>query len=129
MSRVTILPAGITATPLQVDYEGRPTFLIDAAVFPGSSGSPVFDATSAVRADRNGNLVLVASRLAFLGVIAKCLVIEETGRVEWKPIPTGKKNKKVPTYTISQSLNLGIVYKSSTVLETVEDFSHKYGAS
>lgn len=30
-----------TATPLQVDYKGRPEFLIDAHVFKGSSGSPV----------------------------------------------------------------------------------------
>ena len=33
---------GITATPATVDYGGRPVFLIDASVFPGSSGSPVF---------------------------------------------------------------------------------------
>ena len=33
---------GITATPASVDYEGRPVFLIDASVYPGSSGSPVF---------------------------------------------------------------------------------------
>jgi hypothetical protein len=124
-----IVRRGITATPLQIDYEGKPTFLIDASVFPGSSGSPVFAGTSAVRADGNANLVLVASRLAFLGVIAKCLEIKETGQVEWKPIPTGKKNKKVPTYTTSQALNLGIVYKSHTVLETVEDYLQKYGAS
>lgn len=124
-----IVRRGVTATPLQIDYEGKPTFLIDASVFPGSSGSPVFAGTSTVRADRNDNLVLVASRLAFLGVIAECLEIQETGQVEWKPIPTGKKNKKVPTYTTSQALNLGIVYKSHTVLETVEDYLQKYGAS
>src|SRR5690625_1800768 len=33
---------GITATPLQNDYQGKPAFLIDASIFPGSSGSPVF---------------------------------------------------------------------------------------
>ncbi|HID08283.1 MAG TPA: serine protease, partial [Armatimonadetes bacterium] len=32
---------GITATPIQIDYEGKPIFLVDASVFPGSSGSPV----------------------------------------------------------------------------------------
>jgi hypothetical protein len=88
----------------------------------------VFAATSAVRADINGSLVLVASRCAFLGVIAECLEIKETGQVEWKPIPTGKKNKMVPTYTTSQALNLGLVYKSHTVLETIEDFLQKHGA-
>ena len=33
---------GITATPAWNDFQGEPTFLIDAGVFPGSSGSPVF---------------------------------------------------------------------------------------
>lgn len=33
---------GITATHPNVDYNGEECFLIDAAVFPGSSGSPVF---------------------------------------------------------------------------------------
>ena len=31
---------GITATHPSIDYQGRPIFLIDASVFPGSSGSP-----------------------------------------------------------------------------------------
>ena len=29
---------GITATPAAIDYEGRPVFLVDASVYPGSSG-------------------------------------------------------------------------------------------
>src|SRR5207247_2646715 len=37
-----IVRRGITATPLSIDYEGRREFLIDAACFPGTSGSPVF---------------------------------------------------------------------------------------
>lgn len=37
-----IVRRGITASPPTIDYCGRPIFLIDAAVFPGSSGSPVF---------------------------------------------------------------------------------------
>ncbi len=37
-----IVRRGTTATPFQIDYVGEPKFLIDASVFPGSSGSPVF---------------------------------------------------------------------------------------
>jgi S1-C subfamily serine protease len=37
-----ILRQGITATPVWNDFRGQPAFLIDAGVFPGSSGSPVF---------------------------------------------------------------------------------------
>ena len=32
----------VTATHIELDYEGRKEFLIDVACFPGSSGSPVF---------------------------------------------------------------------------------------
>ncbi len=41
-NNLPIFRKGITATCLTIDYEGRPIFLIDASVFPGSSGSPVF---------------------------------------------------------------------------------------
>lgn len=37
-----IVRSGYTASPIQIDYQGRPTFLIDAPIYPGSSGSPVF---------------------------------------------------------------------------------------
>lgn len=37
-----IFKKGVTATHPKIDYEGRPEFLIDAAIYPGSSGSPVF---------------------------------------------------------------------------------------
>jgi len=37
-----VIRTGTTATPPSVNYKGLPQFLIDASVFPGSSGSPVF---------------------------------------------------------------------------------------
>jgi len=37
-----IIRKGSFATPYQIYFNGEPTFLIDASVFPGSSGSPVF---------------------------------------------------------------------------------------
>jgi len=37
-----IVRRGMTATDPGVDYNGMPKFLIDAAVYPGSSGSPIF---------------------------------------------------------------------------------------
>ena len=37
-----IIRKGITATPVYIDFNGKKQFLIDASIFPGSSGSPVF---------------------------------------------------------------------------------------
>jgi hypothetical protein len=95
-------------------------------VFPGSSGSPVFAASNVFRTAASGNFILIGSRMLYLGVIAEYLNIEERGEVEWKPISTVAK---APTYVMSQALNLGIVHKSSTVIETIEDWLKKYGAS
>ena len=58
---------GITATPVFVDYEGKPIFLIDASVFHGSSGSPVFTwspSTKIIRSLSGRNSVF------FLGILS-----------------------------------------------------------
>lgn len=59
---------GITATPPLVDYGGEPVFLIDASVFPGSSGSPVLVADAGTFAVRGQNRS--GQRLVLLGVVA-----------------------------------------------------------
>lgn len=41
-SFLPIVRQGFAATAMNIDYEGKPIFLIDASIFPGSSGSPVF---------------------------------------------------------------------------------------
>src|SRR5262249_54262203 len=60
---------GTTATHIAVDFQGKKQFLLDASVFPGSSGSPVFLFNKGMFADRQGN-TNIATRFAFLGVIA-----------------------------------------------------------
>lgn len=37
-----IVRKGLTATSVKFDFEGKPLFLIDASVYGGSSGSPVY---------------------------------------------------------------------------------------
>ena len=71
-SGVPIIRRGITATPVWNDFEGRRGFLIDAGVFPGSSGSPVFILNQGAYAAKNG--LIVGSRLHFLGMITDSMV-------------------------------------------------------
>jgi hypothetical protein len=111
-----IVRRGITATPFLIDYGGEPKFLIDASVFPGSSGSPVFVANFGYFTNRDDRLML-GTRLLFLGVISEVAVREERGRIDFEPIPT----QQVPIVRMDQMLNLSIVFKSSTVLETIRD--------
>lgn len=105
---------GSTATPPVLDYEGQPTFLVDASVFPGSSGSPVFVSGPAMR--KREEQWQFADRLIFLGVIASVFTASQQGQVDIIPIPT-RVDFVVTTW---QTIDLGVVYKSSTVLELVE---------
>ena len=67
---------GITATPIWSSDSDR-TFLIDAGVFPGSSGSPVFIYNQGMYSD--GNSTTVGTRLVFLGMI-KSSIQENTSK-------------------------------------------------
>lgn len=107
---------GTTATPLQLDYDGRPVFLVDASVFPGSSGSPVLLVNTGSYASAKG--LVVGNRVLFLGVMAEVVIREESGRIEFISAPTGE----VPMVKTQQMIDLGVVYKSSLVVETVVDF-------
>lgn len=66
---------GITATPPWNDFQGQPAFLIDAGVFPGSSGSPVFIFNQGAYATRGG--LTVGSRLLFMGVLTEAILRTE----------------------------------------------------
>lgn len=67
-----LIRRGITATPVWNEYEGKPRFLIDAGVFPGSSGSPVFILNQGAYPTRGG--LVVGNRVHFLGVVADAMV-------------------------------------------------------
>lgn len=114
--RMNLLPVvrrGVTATPLQVDYEGRPVFLIDASVFPGSSGSPVVICNQGGFATRQG--FSVGSRFLLIGVVSQVLVSHQDNTIQFVPIPTNV----VPVVRSHQMIDLGVVYKSRAVLEAV----------
>lgn len=106
-SLLPIVRRGHSATPLTVDYEGKPIFLIDASVFPGSSGSPVFLLVPASAPDKHGNIVLGGGpKMLFLGVVAA---------VYQRDVPVLTTAGTEP-FT-SEMLDIGIVYKASAVKE------------
>jgi hypothetical protein len=111
---------GMTATPVELDYEGKPVFLVDASVFPGSSGSPVFLLDRGVISSRDGSSVL-GSRLMFLGVLAamKCRPVE--GRII--ELPT-----RLAIVT-QEAIDLGVVYKAWTIDECVDPILARAGLS
>ena len=108
---------GYTATPLQLDYDGNPTFLIDASVFPGSSGSPVLIYNPGPYS-ANGTLVLGGTRVLFLGVLAEVMIQDDEGTIDFISVPT----RQMPIIRTRQMIDLGLVYKSTLVTEAVLDF-------
>lgn len=109
-----ITRSGITATHPVIDYGGRPKFLIDASVFPGSSGSPVFLYDPR---PRPGKIGTIPPRLYFMGVVSDAIIYHEENQVKEKSI-TIQKSSVVSSIQI---MDLGVVYKAKTVVETIED--------
>ena len=123
--RKNLLPVirkGITATPVGVDFQGEKQFLIDASVFPGSSGSPVFLYNAGIHAEKGGGAV-VGTRLLFLGIVASVFFHEEANEIQIMSVPTSH----VPVAVFRQMVDLGVVYKASTILEAIDAFLRARG--
>jgi hypothetical protein len=99
-----LIRRGITSTPVWRNYEGKPRFVIDAGVLPGSSGSLVFILNQGSYATKEG--INLGSRLYFLGVIATSFIRQEVGQQN--------------TY-----LGLGEVIKSNKIKEFIEQILNK----
>ena len=119
VNHTPIFRRGITATPIEQDWNGKPQFLIDASVFPGSSGSPVFILDRGSY-HHKGNLV-VGNRIHFLGILAA--VHQQSALAE---IILASQNPKA---VVRQNMDLGIVYKWHTIERCIDDLCAKRGIS
>lgn len=94
-----IVRRGITATPIWNDFNNEKKFLVDAGVYPGSSGSPVFifnqDGYS------TGNSIILGTRLLFVGMLSESLV---------------RLDNNTPSYF----LGLGGVLKSEAIVDFLD---------
>lgn len=107
---------GTTATPLHVDYGGRPAFLVDASVFPGSSGSPVVIPNRGFVVNKKG-IGVGGGRLYFLGAISGVAIRKEQGRIGFVSVPT----RQMPVAIVDQMIDLGYVIKARAVVEAIHD--------
>ena len=116
INNLPVIRSGITATPPGVDYKGRPMFLIDASVFPGSSGSPIFAYDRGAWLSGTSEWTVGSERVVFLGVLAAALFCKSDGSLEFRDIPTA--TQAVPVNR--EMIDLGVAYKAVTVVETIE---------
>ena len=103
---------GITATHPANNYEGRDEFMIDAACFPGSSGSPVFLLNLGSYPGRQGGLV-VGNRFLFLGILYGGPQFTATGEIRITTIPHRQDMIAVTAIPI----NLGNVIRSNRIMD------------
>lgn len=109
-----IVRRGYVATSPELDFNGQPVFLIDASVFPGSSGSPVFTV--------GDNLIGGTPALKLLGIISAVYTQATDGSISWQPAPTNQ----VPVPSIEQMIDLGVVFKARCIRETISSFWRKH---
>lgn len=112
-NNMPIVRRGVTATHPNIDYEGRSEFMIDAACFPGSSGSPVFLYNNGSWTKRGGGMVVGGFRVKLLGVLYAGPQHTATGEVRIVNVPT--QQRAVAISTIPN--NLGLVVKSNRLKE------------
>ncbi len=110
-----IMRRGTTATPMELNFEGRPEFLIDAAVYPGSSGSPVFVyQPDALRPAQSGG----GKKFLFAGVVAAVFFREEANQLVPLPVPANNQ----PMVMGSEMIDLGLVIKADAVMAAVHAY-------
>jgi hypothetical protein len=107
-----VIRRGITATHPKLPYNGKPEFLIDAACFPGSSGSPVFLANLGSFVGAHGDLC-PGNRIALLGTLYAGPQHTATGEVVVVDVPTDTRAVAIS----SIPNNLGLVIHASKLLD------------
>jgi len=116
MNNLPILRKGITATPISYNYNDKNEFMIDAACFPGSSGSPVFLLNLGGFTDKKGNTHVGGTRIKFLGILYAGPQHTASGEVKIIDVPVIQK----PISQIMIPNNLGIIIKA----KKIQDFKN-----
>lgn len=120
-NNLPIVRKGITATPFAIDFGGEKNFLIDMAVFPGSSGSPILLYNNGIYSPKNGGIVM-GNRVFLLGIVCQVFQCCVKGSVNIEPTPIASAQ------LVSSSnlpINLGIVIKSERLLDFIPIFLKK----
>lgn len=108
-----ILRRGVTASPMSIDYERRPAFLLDGSVYAGASGCPVViprpGVTPVGGLPFGGQPILV-------GILAKTFERIDFARASEVDIPMRVSElMRVKTY-----LNTGLAFRAQAVREAIE---------
>jgi hypothetical protein len=111
VNNLPIFRKGVLASDYKRDWNGKKEFLIDAACFPGSSGSPVL--LFEIGNYQTRSALVMGSRIKLLGILYAGPQHTIHGDVQVVTVPT--QQKAIPVVGIPN--NLGIIIKSEQLLE------------
>ena len=109
-NNLPILRRGITASHPAMDFCGQPVGVVDIAVFPGSSGSPVMILNEG--SYRTAKALTIGSRIKLLGVLYAGPQFAADGTIDVVQIPT----HMIPVARTSIPVHLGYYIKASELL-------------
>lgn len=116
-NNLPLVRRGITASPINFDFNGEPKFIVDIATFPGSSGSPVVicDLNGYSDIGKNGSLTfrLGAQRLILVGIIFSAPTRTEIGKLN-----INIEN----SFTFQNWMHLGVAIKSREIRVLEREF-------
>lgn len=111
VNNLPLVRKGITASSLHYDFNGTPNFVVDAAIFGGSSGSPVFLYNNGYFSGSKG--LILGTRAKLVGINRAVYLHPITGEIteiDSKETALGKTASKMPN-------GLGIVIHSRKLLD------------
>lgn len=123
VNNMPIVRKGITATDIKLDYEGRKEFMIDAACFPGSSGSPVLICNTGSYQDKQGVIRLCGSRILLLGILYAGPQLTVTGNIKIVTIPNMQQKALAVSHIPN---NLGYIIKAERIMDFIPIIKQKF---
>ena len=114
-----IWKTGSVASEPEVDFEGKPCFLVDVSAFPGMSGSAVFAISPhGVYESKDGGIKMGKNLKTFLGIYASMEMVCKEKYLEEIIHDAGRVG-----IVDRESLEIGYVWKANLLLETVTGIS------
>ena len=116
INNMPIVRRGIMATNITLDHNGKREFVIDAACFPGSSGSPVILFNKGGYTDKQGNLNWGSGRIMLLGILYAGPQLTVTGDIKVVTIPNIQQKALSVSHIPN---NLGYIIKADAILDFI----------
>lgn len=115
-NNMPIVRKGITATHPRINYNNLPEFLIDAACFPGSSGSPIYYLDKSFQTELlNG---VIGHKVFLLGILYAGPETELEGVINHNPSLKTRAFTPVP-------INLGHVVRAEKLIDLENEIKKK----